>query len=432
MRPWRSLLPVFLAIACVSPAASAQLRATLVASGFDRPVAFIQHPTDPTAQIVVQQWGRLLVLKQGSVRFIDFLTLTNEVSTGGEQGVLGLAFAPDYAVSRRVFVSFTNRQGHSVISRYRTMTGDDLRIDAATRFDLRWPGGERFIRQPFVNHNGGQIAFGSDGYLYLGLGDGGSGDDPFNHAQTPSSLLGKMLRLDVSVPDADPEGYDVPPGNPFVGHAGVLPEIWALGLRNPWRWSFDDVRRGGTGALIIGDVGQGAWEEVDYQPADVGGLNYGWRNREGAHQNIANPGPASAPLQEPIWEYPSSTGRSVIGGYVYRGRALGAAFVGRYFVGDFVSSRIWSLELAVDPATRKAAARSVADHTAELGDAAASPSSFGVDADGELYVVSLTGSIYRLEGPPGQAPAPPPSPTAPGQDGPRRQNGDSLGSARKR
>ena len=182
----------------------------------------------------------------------DFLDLTADVLSGGEQGLLGLAFAPDYATSRRVYVNFTNPSGHTVVARFLRDAGDPLRADPATRFDLVWPGGLSYIEQPFANHNGGNLVFGPDGFLYIGLGDGGAGGDPGHRAQNPLTLLGKMLRIDVSVDAGHPTGYSIPPGNPFVGRAGVLPEIWAFGLRNPWRYSFDDPAHGGTGALIIG------------------------------------------------------------------------------------------------------------------------------------------------------------------------------------
>ena len=421
------MLAVCLASAC-GAAADAQVRAQLVASGFDRPVGVIQHPTDRTVQLVLEQGGRVRVLKSGIVQPTDFLDIRTQIVSGGEQGLLGLAFAPNFSTSQRVFVSFTNPSGHSVIARFTTMANDALRANLASRFDLQWPGGQRWITQPFTNHKGGQIAFGPDGYLYAGFGDGGSGNDPFNNAQNLQSLLGKMLRLDVLVPDADAEGYNVPASNPFVGRADTLPEIWALGLRNPWRWSFDDVRLGGTGALVIGDVGQDAWEEIDYQPAATGGRNYGWRNREGAHNNVTTVAPTITPLREPIWEYSHNAGRSITGGYVYRGRALGANVVGRYFFADFVTSRIWSVALALDPSTHEATAGGLIDHTADLGAAASSPSSFGVDAEGELYVVTYGGAIYQVLSLPGQPPATPPA-----SDGTRRLGDrERVGIARPR
>ena len=201
--------------------------------------------------------------------------------------------------------------------------------------------------QPFANHNGGHLAFGPDGFLYVGIGDGGSGDDPLNTAQRPDTLLGKLLRINVLVGDQDPEGYVVPGDNPFVDGVPIpaLPEIWAFGLRNPWKFSFDDPALGGTGAMLIGDVGQNAYEEVDYQPPAAGGRNYGWRVFEGAHPYIASPGPAYLPLVGPIAEYDHTVGHSITGGFVYRGYSLGAAYRGRYFYADFVTARVWSIAL---------------------------------------------------------------------------------------
>jgi glucose/arabinose dehydrogenase len=318
--------------------------------------------------------------------------------------------APDYATSGRFYVNFTNPSGHTVIARFRRATSTPPLADRASRFDLRWPSGLRYIVQPYSNHNAGDLAFGPDGYLYVGMGDGGSGNDPENRAQNPSELLGKMLRIDVNVPDSDPNGYAVPPTNPFVsgGPAGVLREIWSFGLRNPWRYSFDLPSRGGTGALIIADVGQGAWEEVDYEPPGRGGRNYGWRYREGAHNNVTSPPPVynASSLVDPIHEYGRTAGRSISGGYVYRGAAL-PSYRGRYFFGDYVTGRVWSIGLTINPSTGEATASAPTDHTTELGGASVlgNVSAFGVDSNGELYVVSHTnGSIVQITSP---APKPP-------------------------
>ena len=213
-----------------------------------------------------------------------------------------------------------------------------------------------------------------------------------------------MLRLDVNVPDGDPEGYDVPATNPFVGGQPVpaYGEIWSFGLRNPWKYSFDDPAHGGTGALIIADVGQGSWEEIDYEPAGRGGRNYGWRNREGSHNNILTLPPAYQPLVDPIVEYDHSVGCSVTGGYVYRGSALGSAYRGRYFYADFCAGRVWSMALTINGTTGEATGSNLIEHTAELGGSASlgSISSFGVDAYGELYVLSYTsGTIWRISPP---------------------------------
>ena len=404
------VMVVALLVACGASAdLHAQLRSRVYASGFTTPLAFVQDPTDRDVQFVVQQDGRIRVVRSGAI-VRDFLDLRADALAGSEQGLLGLAFPPDAETSRRVFVNFTDRAGNTVVARFRRAS-DPLVGDAASRFDLRWNGaaGAASIFQPFANHNGGNLVFGPDGYLYIGLGDGGSGDDPGHRAQTGSELLGKMLRIDVSVGDTDAIGYRVPPDNPFVGTAN-RPEIWAFGLRNPWRYSFDDPLNGGTGAMLIGDVGQNRWEEVDYEPAGRGGRNYGWRNREGAHDNVTSRPPAFLPLVDPIHEYDHSVGASITGGYVYRGSALGSTYRGRYFFADYVSGRIWSLGFTIDPATREARASNVTEHTAELGGTSVTGniSAFGVDADGELYILNHSGGrIVKIIG----APVAPPTPT---------------------
>lgn len=373
--------------------AQPRLRTRVYASGFTSPVAFIQDPLDRSVQFVVEQGGRVRAVRTGVVLGNDFLDLRNVVASGGERGLLGMAFAPD-AQSGRFFVHFTNRSGEHVIARFKR-TSDPVIADVTSRFDLRWggAGGAAVIPQPFSNHNGGHLAFGPDGFLYIGLGDGGSGNDPDHRAQNPTELLGKMLRIDVNVPDSHATGYQIPNTNPFLssGPAGTRPEIWAFGLRNPWRYNFDNPSLGGTGALLIADVGQGAFEEISYEPPNRGGRNYGWRNREGAHANIASPPPAYTPLIDPIHEYGRSLGTSITGGYVYRGRALGSSFTGRYFYADFVSARVWSFAIATN-GQGEGQASNVLEHTTDLGgtNTLGNISSFGVDADGELYVVSYS------------------------------------------
>jgi glucose/arabinose dehydrogenase len=388
--------------------AQSGLRSVVYASGFSLPVAIVQDPTNASVQVVVEQGGRIRVVRAGTVLGTDFLDLRSAVSAGGERGLLGLAFAPDYASSGRFYVNFTNAAaGHTVIARFRRST-DPLVADPASRFDLRL-GGVPFVAQPFPNHNGGHLAFGPDGYLYVGLGDGGSGGDPDHRAQNPAELLGKMLRVDVNVPEGDAAGYRVPSDNPFLsgGPAGTRPEIWAFGLRNPWRYSFDDPARGGTGALLIGDVGQSAFEEINYEPRGRGGRNYGWRNREGAHDHVTTRPPAFLPLVDPIFEYDRALGQSVTGGYVYRGGAIGG-IAGRYFFADFVQGRVWSVALSIG-ANGEAQASGRVDHTTELGGNAAlgSVSSFGLDADGELFLLNYSaGRALRVLGAAGAPPAP--------------------------
>ncbi len=378
--------------------AAAQLRASVYVSGLSSPVAFVQDPSNPAVQYIAELGGVIRVVQNGTVLPTPLVNLSTQISTGGERGLLGLAFPPNYGTSGRFYVCYTNPSGNIVVARLRRSAGNPL-VSDGSRFDFQWPGGQRSITHPLSNHNGGHIGFGPDGYLYVGLGDGGGGNDPDHNAQNPGNLLGKMLRLDVSVSDSDNEGYNVPSSNPFIGQPGYLTEIWSIGLRNPWRWSFDDVTLGGTGALVIGDVGQGAREEIDYEPAGAGGRNYGWRNREGTVDTSIQPNlpPAFLPLTDPIFDYPRSSGRSVTGGFVYRGSALGSAYRGRYFFADYVDRRVWSIGLDFSSGAMPRAVN-LLDHTAELGGSAAigNIASFGVDASGELYLASFNGSIIRI------------------------------------
>ena len=383
----------------VSSAASAQLRAPLFVSGLNSPVAFVQDPGDATIQYVVEQGGRIRLVRNGTVESTPFLDVSSSILSGGERGLLGLAFPTNYASSGRFYVNFTRApDGHTVVARFRR-SSNPLVADPSSRFDLTWSTGLNYIEQPFSNHNGGCLAFGPDGFLYVALGDGGSGNDPQNFAQRVDQLLGKILRIDVNVPDTNAQGFVVPAGN-----AGLpRPEIWSLGLRNPWKITFDDPSRGGTGAMLIGDVGQNAFEEIDYEPAGQSGQNYGWRNREGAHENVTSIAPTIVPLIDPIFEYGRNAGASVSGGYVYRGNGM-PGDRGRYFFADFVSGRLWSIALTVTP--NGATASGLVDHTAEVGGNAVlgNISGFGVDASGELYVINYSaGTIRRLS----RSPSPP-------------------------
>ncbi len=404
VRAARALAALAIAAHAVSLSAQTPLRTRVYASGFTNPLAFVQDPSDRNTQFVVEQGGRIRVVQAGAVLETDFLDVRGAITSGGERGLLGLAFAPD--ASGRFFVNFTDRAGNTVVARFRR-SSNPLVADPASRFDLVWNSGEAFVRQPFANHNGGDLVFGPDGFLYIGLGDGGAGDDPEHRAQNPRELLGKMLRVDVNVPDSHPVGYTIPPGNPFASAAGVRPEIWAFGLRNPWRYTFDDPSRGGSGALVIGDVGQNRWEEIDYEARGAGGRNYGWRNREGARDYITSLPPAYLPLIDPVFEYDHSVGQSVTGGYVYRGNVLGAPHTGRYFFADFVQSRVWSI--AFTSPTGDARATDLVEHTTELGGTSqlGGVSSFGVDADSELYIVSYArGAILKITGPLAAPPTP--------------------------
>ena len=408
-------LPLLAAAACSIATANAQtpIRAQLLGSGFTRPVAVVMDPVVPGAAHVVQQGGLILTFHNGSVRTTPFLDLTAVVSGGNdERGLLGMAFPPDAATTGRVFVNFTNHSGagNTVIARFTRSATDPLVLNPASRVDLQWPapGGGRqgFITQPFSNHNGGHLAFGPDGFLYIGLGDGGAGDDPDNNAQTPTTLLGKMLRVDVSGSPAN--GYVVPADNPdftAVGVANALPEIWAFGLRNPWRYNFDDVGPGATGALVIADVGQGAREEIDYEPTGRSGRNYGWSTFEGTAVNSNSSAvPAFQPVTSPVFEYTHAVGQVITGGYVYRGAALGAFYQGRYFYSDCAAGRIWSIALTIGT-MGDALASDNRDHTAELGGPFNCVTSFARDAAGELYFMDFdassnapgTGRVFKIE-----------------------------------
>ena len=378
--------------------ADAQLRTQVVATGLTNPIAFVVDPVDPATFYAVEQRGTIRTVRESVVSSTMFLDLRSVIAAGGERGLLGFAFAPDAATSRRFYVNFTNLDGHTVIARFTRRP--DGTVDPNSRFDLMWPDGRRFIEQPFSNHNGGHLAFGPDGYLYIGMGDGGSGGDPLNNAQNPNTLLGKMLRIDVNVPDTDGRGYRVPEDNPFVDRQPIaaLTEIWAFGLRNPWRYNFDDWTHGGTGALVIADVGQTAHEEVNWEPAGAGGRNYGWRLREGRFPYDSRTGPAYPPLTEPIHDYPRADGTSITGGFVYRGAALHPMFNGRYFFADYVSGRVYTIGVALGE-SQEAQAVDLIEVTAMLGGSSelGMISSFGIDAAAELYLVSYSrGRILKI------------------------------------
>ena len=392
-------------VTLISVTASSQSATTIrsvdFVSGLLNPVAFVPDPTDRAVFYAIEQTGRIRIIRDRAI-VGDLLDFRSQITSGGERGMLGLAFAPNFATTGRFFVNFTNANGHTVVARFRKIPGGGA--DLSSRFDLVFndaeagPSNPAVIFQPYANHNGGNLAFGPDGYLYIGLGDGGSGNDPENRAQDLSKLLGKTLRIDVDVADIHPTGYAIPPGNPFA--PPFRREIWNLGLRNPWRYSFDDVALGGTGALVIGDVGQGRFEEIDYEPRGRGGRNYGWPQFEGKSAHLTTRPAASIAPTPPIHDYGRSLGASVTGGFVYRGRSLGNDFRGRYFFADYVSGRVWSLGLTLNT-NGEAQVNGIIEHTTDLG---GSPvlgniSSFGTDLDGELYIVSHTrGVVLRLIG----------------------------------
>lgn len=378
----------------IGAAAHADLRKTTIATGFTQPLLYRQDPTNPNAAFVVQQNGLIRVLVNGMLQTTPFLNVSTLISTGGERGLLGLAFPPDYAKTRLFYINYTNTSGSTVIAQYRRSADDPLIAEPTAVQPVITIG------QPFNNHNGGHLEFGPDGMLYTGMGDGGSGNDPGRRAQNPNVLLGKMLRIDPSrddFPTDNSRNYGIPSDNPFLDGDPIVAmgEIWAFGLRNPWRWTFDDPELLGTGALVIADVGEEAWEEVNYEPAGAGGRNYGWRVYEGnaQRQNVSEL--AYTPVTFPIAAYNRTWARSITGGFVYRGTRLGHRFFGRYVVGDFVVGRLWSHGLTLDENGEATVADTI-DHTPEIG-SPGNISSFGVDSEGEIYVVSYGGTIYRLD-----------------------------------
>ena len=378
----------------------AQFRGQVYVSGLTHPVAFVQDPGNASVQFVVEKEGAIRVVQGGTLLSTPFLDLSG---VGGDRrrarACSRLAFPPGSAASGRFFVTFVNTDGHTVVSRFYRSAGDPLVADPATRFDLKWSTGERFISHPEVYHYGGNLVFGADGYLYIGTGDGGEPNDASHQAQNLTKLHGKVLRIDVSVADDDPEGLDMPADNPFVG-GDAAPEIWAVGLRNPWRFSLDDPARGGTGALHHRRRRERtpSRSSTTCRPA-AAGRNFGWRNREGANDHETSLPPAFEPLTDPIFEYDHGVGRSITGGFVYRGARV-PSMAGRYVFGDFVRGRIWSLALTTDPATGEASASDLREHTGEIGAGASlrMVSSFGIDAAGELYVVNYgDGTIIALK-----------------------------------
>lgn len=400
----RTLLSVLaaavLAVATVSAtrrAREADREAALLAAA--APVVVLQSVTSGVGQItaIVNDGGTsriYYVVQNGRVAYkpsggsaVTFLDISSLVSCCGERGLLSIAFHPKYAQNHFFFVDYTNTAGDTVIARY---AANSTVADPATGVILLT------IKQPFANHNGGQLQFGPDGYLYIGMGDGGSANDPMCNAQSDQSLLGKLLRIDVDQNVNSPPFYGIPNDNPFGAPGGPLDEIWARGLRNPWRFSFDRV----TGDLWIGDVGQDQREEVDFQPrASHGGENYGWKLMEGTRcgDGGASGCPSGTPpcgspaFTAPRYEYTHADGCTVIGGYVYRGTRV-PALAGKYVYGDYCSGRLWANGQVLAPVAPQL-------------------TTFGEGADGELYLGTLDGHVYRFLDPNAPTPTPVPAPT---------------------
>lgn len=355
-------------------------------------MALVPSPVDGRLFVVEQRQG-----STGRVRFIEngsLVTtplLSQSVSTGSEQGLLGVAFHPNFAQNRFVFINFTDLAGATFIARM--TVNADLRTTNSNNFLRIWR-----IPQPYANHNGGTLAFGADGYLYVGMGDGGSANDPQNLAQTLDSPHGKFFRLDVDRDDWPVDhtlNYGVPADNPFVGKPG-LDEAWTLGWRNPWKWSIDERSRGGLDAFFVGDVGQSAREEISVVPANgSGGMNFGWRVFEGVIETGLTGG-TGGPYTPPIYNYNTSEeGCAITGGYVYRGVKLGPEMYGRYVFGDYCNGWIRSIGLEFDLETGAAATTDVQQH--ESIGVGFGLMSFGIDHAGELYVLKQDGTISRID-----------------------------------
>lgn len=352
-----------------------QINLVEVASGLQAPV-HVTHAGDNSDRIfVVEQPGRIRLIKNKTLQDDAFLDIQERVLFGGEQGLLSVAFPPQYNVKGYFYVYYTNNAGDNVVSRF-YLSSDNP--------DQANPGSEELVlylhhpSQP--NHNGGQLAFGPDGYFYIGTGDGGGGGDPLRNAQNTESLLGKILRIDV---EAGAETYQIPDDNPFKDQSGYRPEIWALGLRNPWRFSFDRQ----TGDLYIADVGQGSFEEVNYQPASSqGGENYGWNIMEGPECFQSGTCNQSG-LTLPVFSYQTRVENTcaVTGGHVYRG-SVNPTWQGVYFFGDFCSGAIWGLQREGE-----------SWENSGLANTSLKITSFGEDQAGELYVADQSGTVYAIQ-----------------------------------
>ena len=376
---------------------SISLSSELVSDGFKKPVFVISYPTDASILYVVEQAGKIIVLDSGQKKREPFFNINKRVVNpfrpGDERGLLGFAFHPDYENNKKFYINYIDNDGHTIVSEF--IAQSKYKADHnSERVLLK-------LEQPYGNHNGGHIEFGKDGYLYIAIGDGGAAGDPLDSGQDLTSLFGKVIRIDIN---GSP--YSIPKSNPFYGIKNAREEIWAWGLRNVWRFSFDKK----TGDIYYGDVGQNKWEEVNFEPASSsGGNNYGWRQMEASYcfepkENCKRDG-----MVLPIIEYPNDAyhpafalgrknqlnveGCSVTGGYVYRGKKL-KGFEGVYFFGDYCSGNIWSFKV------KDGKAAEFKNRTDEIniadGEFTNYISSFGQDADGEIYIVDYNGAVYKI------------------------------------
>jgi glucose/arabinose dehydrogenase len=339
------------------------------------PLAVVAPGDGTTRLFVVDQTGGIWIVADGKRQATAFLDIGSKVSKGGEQGLLGLAFHPDYPRNPRFYTDYTDVDGNTVVSEWRVSSSDPNKADPKSEQVLLT------VDQPFPNHNGGDVVFGPDGYLYITLGDGGSGGDPQGNGQRLDTLLAKILRIDVDHPSAG-RRYGIPSDNPFVGRDGARPEAYVTGLRNPWRISFDRTTRD----LWIGDVGQNAFEEIDVVRAGSGGgQNFGWNKLEGFHCYPSGDSCSTDGLTPPVTEYPHPQGCSVTGGVVYRGSAY-PALAGAYLFSDYCSGTIWAIDAAAND-TR---------NPMVVGESHKAISSFGEDEAGEVYVTDLGGELLRV------------------------------------
>ncbi len=344
-------------------------------AGLESPLA-VAHASDGSGRLfVVEQGGRVRIVRDGALESRPFLDIADRVLAGGEQGLLGLAFHPDFPDDARLFVNYTDRSGTTIVSSFSVEDDADV-ADAASEVQILR------IAQPYANHNGGAVAFGPDGMLYVATGDGGSANDPHDNGQRVDTLLGKILRVDVDAADGE-QAYAIPEDNPLADDPDAAPEIWQTGLRNPWRMSFDTA----TGDLWIGDVGQGAWEEVNVARAGVGGLNFGWKRMEGV-ECFQDAGCEDPAYTLPVAEYDHSLGCSVVGGVVYHGTAV-PTLVNGYLYADYCSGNFWVLDPSIEG---RADARLVLNSGRSI-------SAIGEDEDGEVYATDLSaGELLRIVG----------------------------------
>jgi glucose/arabinose dehydrogenase len=383
------LIAPLLTFALLAGAAAAQdMRLEKLVSGLDEPVFLLAVPGDAQTLLILEKKGRLRAWRGGEMQSRDVLDLREKISDVSERGLLGMAFHPKFGPENRaVFIHYSDKRGNTIIARF--LMPVPAEPDSPATID---PKSEKIlltIEQPWPNHNGGMIAFGpKDGYLYVGMGDGGAANDPNNAGQDLGNLLGKILRIDVD----QGETYGIPPTNPFVKTPGARPEIWAWGIRNAWRFCFDPE----NGDLWIGDIGQNLWEEIDWLPGNhPGGANFGWRILEGTHDFNVPHGTDKSTLVPPVYEFPhggKTNHCSVSGGYVYRGSAM-PWLRGSYFWADYCSNVIGTLRVDRDGKLTEEV-----DRTSQLDPEGKLRSivSFGEDAQRELYVISLGGTIWKI------------------------------------